>query len=62
MTLERQRRIARVAQEYVRRRRGARSTRCRFDVVSIVAEDGGEPRVVILRDAFPLPEPRPVRV
>ena len=62
VTLEKQRRIARVAQEYVRRRRVARSTRCRFDVVSIVEEEGGDPRVEILRDAFPLPEPRPFRV
>ena len=57
VTLEKQRRIARVAQEYVRRRRVADSTRCRFDVVSIVDDGSGNPRVEILRDAFPLPEP-----
>ena len=62
VTLEKQRRIARVAQEYVWRRRVADSTRCRFDVVSIVEEEGGDPRVEILRDAFPLPEPRRFRV
>jgi len=57
VTLEKQRRIARVAQEYVWRQRVAHSTLCRFDVVSIVDEGVGEPRVEILRDAFPLPEP-----
>jgi len=62
VTLEKQRRIARVAQEYVWRRRVADSTRCRFDVVSIVDDGSGNPRVEILRDAFPLPEPpRPRR-
>ena len=57
VTLEKQRRIARVAQEYVWRRRIAGSTRCRFDVVSIVDDGVEDPRVEILRDAFPLPEP-----
>jgi len=62
VTFEKQRRIARVAQEYVWRQRVADSTRCRFDVVSIVDEGVGTPRVEILRDAFPLPEPpRPRR-
>jgi len=62
VTLEKQRRIARVAEEYVWRRRVADSTRCRFDVVSIVDDGSGNPRVEILRDAFPLPEPpRPRR-
>ena len=62
VTLEKQRRIARVAQEYVWRQRVADSTRCRFDVVSIVDDGSGNPRVEILRDAFPLPEPpRPRR-
>jgi putative endonuclease len=56
VTLEKQRRIARVALEYLRRRRLADSTPCRFDVVSIVDRGGGEPRVEIHRDAFPLPE------
>ena len=57
VTLEKQRRIARVAQEYVWRLRVASSTRCRFDVVSIVDDGVEDPRVEILRDAFPLPEP-----
>ena len=57
VTLEKQRRIARVAQEYVWRRRVAHSTLCRFDVVSIVDDGVEDPRVEILRDAFPLPEP-----
>ena len=57
VTLEKQRRIARVAQEYVRRRRVADSTRCRFDVVSIVDDGVEDARVEILRDAYPLPEP-----
>ncbi len=57
VTLEKQRRIARAAQEYLWRRRLSSSTRCRFDVVSIVDSGGGaEPRVEIHRDAFPLPE------
>ena len=62
VTLEKQRRVARAAQEYLWRRRLAASTRCRFDVVSIVdARVGGEPRVEIHRDAFPLPEGAPPR-
>jgi putative endonuclease len=62
VTLEKQRRIARAAQEYVWRRRLPPSTRCRFDVVSVVDAGRGEPRVEILRDAFPLTEgPRPRR-
>ncbi len=57
VTLEKQRRIARAAQEYLWRRRLAASTRCRFDVVSIMDSGGGvEPQVEIHRDAFPLPE------
>ena len=57
VTLEKQRRIALAAQEYLWRRRLAASTRCRFDVVSIVDSGGGvAPRVEIHRDAFPLPE------
>lgn len=62
VTLEKQRRIARVAQEYVWRQRVADSQRCRFDVVSIVDDGVEDARVEILRDAFPLPEPaRPRR-
>jgi putative endonuclease len=56
VTLEKQRRIARAALEYLSRRRLADSMPCRFDVVSIVDCGGGEPRVEIFRDAFPLPE------
>ena len=56
VTLEKQRRIARVALEFLLRRRLASSTPCRFDVVSIVDRGDGEPRVEIHRDAFPLPE------
>jgi putative endonuclease len=55
VTLEKQRRIARAAEEYVWRRRLPASTRCRFDVVAI-EDDGGEPRVEIFRDAFRVPE------
>ena len=56
VTLEKQRRIARAAQEYVWRRRIHSSTRCRFDVVSIVDAGAGEPRVEIHRDAFAFPD------
>ena len=56
VTVEKQRRIARAAQEYLRRRRLAASTPCRFDVVSIVDRGDGDVRVEIHRDAFPLPE------
>lgn len=50
VTAEKQRRIHRVAQLYLRRRRLA-ETSCRFDVVTI-DESAGRPRVEILRDAF----------
>ena len=57
VTAEKQRRIARAAQEYLVRRRFSSSTRCRFDVVSVVDRGEEKPRVEIHRDAFPLPEP-----
>ncbi|HJW13987.1 MAG TPA: YraN family protein [Thermoanaerobaculia bacterium] len=58
VTLEKQRRISRAAEEYIQRKRLENAV-CRFDVVSILAAEP-EPRVEILRDAFrgPLP-PRP---
>ena len=56
VTAEKQRRIARAAQEYLMRRGLSSSTRCRFDVVSILDRGDGKPRVQIHRDAFPLPE------
>ena len=57
VTREKQRRIARVAQEYLRARRLSPSaTLCRFDVVAIRQRDGDEPQIEIHRDAFPLPE------
>jgi putative endonuclease len=55
VTLEKQRRIARAAQEYLWRRRVPSSTPCRFDVVAVAAS-GENPEVSIFRDAFPLPE------
>ncbi len=59
MTLEKQRRIFRAAQEYLRRRRlGA--VPCRFDVVSVL-ERGGATQVDILRGAFEEPAPRASR-
>jgi putative endonuclease len=60
VTAEKQRRIFRAAEAYLQRRRPERST-CRFDVVSIL-EEGGEPRVEILRGVFEGPtRPRPRR-
>lgn len=57
VTADKRRRIARTAQGYLRRHRLPPSTCCRFDVVAIFA--GGEkPEVTLLRDAFPMPEPR----
>ena len=56
VTLEKQRRIARIAQEYVRRRRVGRGPR-RFDVVAILESDG-RAEVSILRGAFDVPESR----
>lgn len=53
VTLEKQRRIARAAQEYVARKRLHASYR--FDVVAILAHDG-KTEVRILRNAFPVPE------
>lgn len=60
VTAEKQRRVARAAQEYLRRRRLPPSTRCRFDVVAIL-DAGEKPEVTILRDAFPMPEARSPR-
>ncbi len=57
VTVAKQRRIARAAQEYLRRRRLAPSTRCRFDVVAIL-DAGGRPELTIFSDAFPMPEER----
>jgi putative endonuclease len=59
VTLEKQRRIFRVAEEYLVRRGGPESA-CRFDVVAIVAGDDGA-RMTVIRDAFrgPLPPRRP---
>jgi putative endonuclease len=51
VTAEKQRRIFRAAQAYLRRLRGRRPT-CRFDVVSIAEKEGEEPKIEILRDAF----------
>ena len=56
VTLEKQRRIFRAAQEFLRARRLG-SPRCRFDVVSIL-EEGGRERIVVLRNAFEEPEGR----
>jgi len=57
VTAHKQRRIARAAQEYLLRRRLPSSTRCRFDVVSVL-DSGGSPEVTILRGAFAMPEAR----
>ncbi len=57
VTRDKQRRIARAAEEYLRRRRFPPSTRCRFDVVAIL-DRGGRPELTIFPDAFPLPEAR----
>ncbi len=57
VTVDKQRRIARAAEEYLRRRRLPASTRCRFDVVAIL-EAGRRVEVTIFRDAFPVPEAR----
>jgi putative endonuclease len=55
ITPEKQRRIFRAAEEYLRRRRlGARP--CRFDVVAIL-EAGGRTDVKVLRSAFGQPPP-----
>ena len=61
VTLEKQRRIAAAAREYLWRRHLPPSTRCRFDVVSVIVSEGMT-RVTILRDAFPLPEEPGARV
>ncbi len=50
VTPEKQRRIYRAAEAYLQRRRPARAA-CRFDVVAIL-DEGGPPRVEILRGAF----------
>lgn len=59
VTLEKQRRIFRTAEAYLRRRGGRRPT-CRFDVVAIRQSPEG-PTVDILRDAFRGPVRRRAR-
>lgn len=59
VTLEKQRRIFRAAEAYLRRRR-IRKARCRFDVVS-VSQLEGRTQVQILRDAFVGPPRRRLR-
>ncbi len=56
VTLEKQRRIVRAAEEYLLRHRLG-SPACRFDVVAIL-ESQGRTEVTILRGAFGRPEPR----
>ena len=59
VTLDKQRRIARAAEEYLKRKRlGA--VPCRFDVVAILGSED-EPELRILRDAFSTPDARPHR-
>ena len=59
VTLDKQRRIARAAEEYLKRKRlGA--IPCRFDVVAILGSED-EPEIRILRDAFSTPDARPRR-
>lgn len=57
VTLEKQRRIFRAAEEYVQRRRRGPPGPCRFDVVSIL-EAAGRADVVVVRGAFEEPPPR----
>lgn len=53
VTLRKQRKVAQVA-EYFLATANVAPLPCRFDVVAItVPEEGGEPRVEIIRDAFP---------
>jgi len=56
VTLEKQRRICRSAEEYLMRRRLG-SPACRFDVVAILETDGTT-EITILRGAFDRPAPR----
>jgi putative endonuclease len=59
VTLDKQWRIARAAEEYLKRKRlGA--VQCRFDVVAILGSDD-EPQLRIFRDAFSMPDARPRR-
>ena len=51
VTAEKQRRIFRAAEEYLRRKSGRRPV-CRFDVVSVLEKEGERPQIEILRDAF----------
>ena len=58
VTAEKQRRIFRAAESYLRRQSWRRPT-CRFDVVTILEKPGEQSRVEILKDAFRGPvEPR----
>lgn len=51
VTMEKQRRIFRAAEGYLRGKPGRRPV-CRFDVVSILEKEAKEPKLEILRDAF----------
>jgi putative endonuclease len=57
VTLEKQRRIVRAAETWVRVRRVPPGSR-RFDVISILEEGGAPARVWIIRGAFEAPPPR----
>lgn len=57
VTAEKQRRIFRAAELYLRSKRGRRPV-CRFDVVAILEKEAEEPKIEILRDAFRGPAAR----
>ncbi|MDA8165282.1 MAG: YraN family protein [Desulfobacteraceae bacterium] len=53
VTPAKQRQLARVALEYLSRERGERPVR--FDVVAVLLNTSGPPRIEIIRNAFELP-------
>lgn len=60
VNVEKQRRIFRTAEAYLRRARRPRREQCRFDVVSILDSDGVK-RIEIFQDAFQGPPRRRAR-
>ena len=57
VTSEKERRVARAARAWLARS-GKAERDCRFDVVCVTENGGGDPSIEIIRDAFRLPDER----
>jgi putative endonuclease len=52
VTAAKQRQIRRIAEGFLAKRRIAADVPCRFDVLSILIDESGAPRIVHIKDAF----------